>query len=353
MLRFWIFSLAIFYSFQLADTAVECEQKNVTVQFPATSPNASCATYSIGTWLCWKRGTQLHANKVVHLTISGFTYDHTYWSFPYQSPKYSYVDYVIEKSNGRIVVLNIDRLGIGLSSKPSLASDVNINSHAYVIYDLTKKLYQRTYRNIKFKNIVIVSHSLGTVIMYRVASDATYNQYIKGLILTGLSHVQSSATLDNLIASFYPVQLDPKFSQQSIPMGYVTTNPFNNTRPSLFFKTSNADPNIIALDEQLKQTGTQDEVFSGASVFPPNVTRMIPTRIPILIVVGQFDAFVCNASNVALQCNSVADIIEREQPFYLQPIKAYILSQAGHSINLHLNAQDWYQQALLWTQRYF
>lgn len=353
MRQFWIFSLAIFYSFQFADSAVQCEQKNVTVQFPPTSPNMSCATYSIATWLCWKQGTQLHAHKAVHLTVSGFTYDHIYWSFPYQSPNYSYIDYVIENSDGRIVVLNIDRLGVGLSSKPLLATDVTIDAHAYVIYQITKKMYQREFRNIKFKNIVLVSHSLGTVIAYRVTSDAIYNQYLRGFIATGLSHVQNLMVLDVLIASFYPVQLDPKFSQQSIPVGYVTTSPFNNTRPFLFYNVNNADPNIIVLDEHLKATGTPNEVLTGGPVFPPAVTRMIPKRIPVLVVVGEFDLFVCDASNVALSCNGSAAIIEREQPNYSYPIEAYVLLGSGHSINLHLNARDWYQQALEWTQRNF
>jgi hypothetical protein len=38
----------------------------------------------------------------------------------YQSINYSYVDYVIDNSNGSIVVLNIDRIGVSLSSIVSL-----------------------------------------------------------------------------------------------------------------------------------------------------------------------------------------------------------------------------------------
>ncbi len=81
----------------------------------------------------------MQVNTTVHLTIHGFTYDHNYWSFPYQFPNYSYVDYVIENSNNDIVVLNIDRLGVGFSSKPN-ASLVTLDSHASGIYQLTKQL---------------------------------------------------------------------------------------------------------------------------------------------------------------------------------------------------------------------
>ncbi|CAF1502262.1 unnamed protein product [Rotaria sordida] len=108
-----------------ADATVQCEQKNVTIQWSTVVPNTPSTTYSIATWFCWKQGI----------------YDHTYWSFPYQSSRYSYGDYVINHSNGSIVVLNVDSLGVGLSSKPSLATDVTIDSNAYVIYQLTKMLY--------------------------------------------------------------------------------------------------------------------------------------------------------------------------------------------------------------------
>ena len=352
-MQIWIFTFAAFCLFQLVETAVQCEQKNVTVELPATSPNMSCTTYSIGTWLCWKKGTQFRANKVLYLTIHGFTYDHTYWSFPYQSPKYSYVDYVIENSNGRVVVLNIDRLGVGLSSKPLLATDVTIDSNAHVIYHLTKKLYERAFQNVRFRNIVLVGHSLGTVISWRVASDPNYNQYIKGLIATGFLHVLNPIGLAAFLASFYPAQLDPKFSLQSIPVNYLTTNPFIEIGRLLFYKTDNADPSVIDQDEQLKQTGTASEISTVAAVLQPNVTQMIPDRIPVLAVIGQYDFFGCDASSTNLSCNGSAAIIAREQSYYSYPIEAYVLSNSGHSSNLHLNARDWYEQALEWTQRYF
>lgn len=351
MLQSWVFFLAIVCSFKLAGAVVQCEQKNVIVELPATSPNMSSTNCSIATWFCWKKGTQLHGKKVVHLTLHGMTYDHTYWSFPYQSPKYSYVDYVIENSNGNIVVLNIDRLAVGLSSRPLLSTDVTIDSNAYVIYQLTVMLRQRVFQNIKFKKVILVGHSLGTVIGWRLLSDANYNKYTSGLIATGFLHVLAPVGVADFLASFYPAQFDPKFSQQSIPAGYVTTTPFNNTRRFLFYNTNNADPNVFLLDEQLKQTGTLSELSTVAPVRLPNVTQMIPNRIPVLVVMGQNDYIFCNAANITLSCYESANLIQREQPSYSYPIEAYVLQQSGHSINLHLNAHDWFQQALAWTQR--
>ena len=147
MFQVWIFVFSIIYSFKFVSSAVQCHQQNVTVELPS-SLSVSPVPYSIATWLCWKQGTQLDANKVVHLTIHGYTYDHNYWLFPYQLPNYSYVDYVIDNSNGSIIVLNIDRTGIGLSSKPLIALGVTIDANANVIYQLKKVLYQGTFENI-------------------------------------------------------------------------------------------------------------------------------------------------------------------------------------------------------------
>lgn len=349
MLRICIFFLPLIYSFTFGDAIVQCEQRNVTIELPSSSPT----TYSISTWFCWKQGIQLHANRVVHITAHGFSYDHTYWSFPYQSPSYSYVDYVINNSNGRIVVLNIDRLGVGLSSKPPLATDVTVDSNANAIYQLTKKLHDGEFQNVRFRKIILVGHSLGTVIGWRLASNRNYNRYLDGLIATGYLHLLNPVGLAAFLAALYPVQLDPKFSQQSFPQGYLTTNPSGNVRQVLFYNTNDVDPNIINLDEKMKQTGTISEISTIPETSSPNVTRMIPKKIPVLVVIGQYDFVFCDPLNITFSCDQSTILQQREQPSYSSTIDTYVLSQSGHNINLHLNAQDWYQKAITWTEEHF
>ncbi|CAF3697564.1 unnamed protein product [Rotaria sordida] len=266
MLQIGIFLLATIYIFKFADASVQCEQKNVTIQWSTVVPNTPSTTHLIATWFCWKQGI----------------YDHTYWSFSYQSSRYSYVDYVINHSNGNIVVLNVDRLGVG---------------------------------------------------------------YTSGLIATGFLHVKNPDGATAFINSLYPVQLDPKFSHKSIPTGYLTTNPFNNTR--------NIDPNVISLDELLKQTGTTGEISTIGPASLSTVTQLIPNRIPVLVVIGQYNVIFYNPLAITLSYGEPTIIEQREQSSYSNIIKTYVLQRSGHHINLHLNAQEWYEQALIWTREHF
>ncbi|CAF4265053.1 unnamed protein product, partial [Adineta steineri] len=107
MLQIWILLLLFIGSFNLASAKVQCDQKVIQVTVDPTGIDRTL--YPIVTWFCWKNGTVLTANQIIHLTISGFTYDHTYWDFPYQPYNYSYVNYTIEHSDGNIAVLNFDR----------------------------------------------------------------------------------------------------------------------------------------------------------------------------------------------------------------------------------------------------
>lgn len=351
MLSVWLCLLTLIHLFEFGDTIVRCDQKNVTVNLFQSSILPQTTTESISTWLCWKQDIRLQANTIVHLTIHGFTYDHNYWSFPYQSPNYSYVDYVIENSNGIIAVLNIDRLGVGFSSKPN-ASYVTLDSHAYVIYQLTNQLRNGFFRDIYFKRIILVGHSLGTIIALATASNTNYNQHISGLIATGALHLSNSDGVAVFAASFYSVQLDPKFSNQSLPTGYITINLFNNTRQIIFYNVDDADRNVITLDEQLRQTGTVGEL-PAFEALQSNITALIPSIIPVLVVVGQNDIIFCHTTTQSLSCNNSLVVQQREQSSYSTSIETYVLPKAGHGINLHLNSKDWYQQALIWTEKFF
>ncbi|CAF1356061.1 unnamed protein product, partial [Didymodactylos carnosus] len=153
---------------------------------------------------------------VVHLTVSGITYDRTYWNFPYKPSIYSYVGHIINQSNSKIVVLKFDRLGIGLSDHPP-ANETN------------------------FDKIIAVAQSTGTLISWIATLNLSYNEYINGLIATGWLHVHDPVGYVAVSESSYPVQSDPKFSSDSYPDGYLTTNPNIHTRQELFYNIDDVD----------------------------------------------------------------------------------------------------------------
>src|SRR5581483_583937 len=64
--------------------ALNCEESSLPVKLSADGQ----AIYSVTGWLC-ARGN--FSGKTVQLLVSGVSYDHNYWDFPYQSDNYSYV----------------------------------------------------------------------------------------------------------------------------------------------------------------------------------------------------------------------------------------------------------------------
>jgi len=90
-----------------------------------------------------------------------------------------------------------------------------------------------------------------------------------------------------IMISSYSVQLDPKFSQQSTPLSYFTTNTMNHTQRQLLYNTNHAGWNVIAWYEPIEQNGTIGEILIlGILVLLSRLTHIIPNRIFMLLVVG-------------------------------------------------------------------
>jgi len=312
--------------------APQCQQQTVSVTLSALSQTQ----YHVVTWLCW-RGSL--AGKTVQVLVSGYTYDHNYWDFPYQTPAYSYVE---SATNAGYATLNLDRLGVGLSDHPAAAL-ITLPSHAYVIHQLVQSLRAGAFQGTPFAKVVLVGHSLGTLISWTEAS--TYAD-VDGVIASGWLHVVNPTGVTTLTAASYPAALDPKFAGSGLSIGYLTTTP--GTRGSIFYSQSDADSGVIALDETLKQTGTDGELATYALSEDPLVTLSI--HVPVLAAVGQDDSIFCGP---LVPCTNGQTVLQREGIFYSPHacLEGYSLPDSGHDMNLHLNAQQWYATALDWVSR--
>jgi hypothetical protein len=71
-------------------------------------------------------------------------------------------------------------------------------------------------------------------------------------------------------------------------------------------------------------------------------------------VVGQDDALNCNATAPGLSCANSAAIMARESANYSPQacLRAFVLPGAGHSINLHPDAPEWFAVADTWSDRH-
>jgi pimeloyl-ACP methyl ester carboxylesterase len=330
--------LSVLFGVQVAPVGSTPEPKTCTTyQVPVALADGHPEAYQVTGTLC-SRGDP--AGKTLQVLVHGVTLSHVYWDFPYQPERYSYVDALTAYG---YATFNLDRIGIGDSDHPA-ALAVTVDSNAYVVHQVIQKLRAGTVGGTPFARVVLVGHSLGTLIA--VTEAARYGD-VDGVVATSFLHVGGSGSLFTFFAGFIPAQLDPKFSNAGLPIGYLTTSA--GTR-DVFFNPADTDPQVVVLDEAAKETATDGELATYSEWFSPLLAQ--PIHVPILLAIGQKDGLFCS---LLTPCNSASAILRRERLFYSAHgtcLEAYILANAGHNMNYQLNAQDLYAAIGDWADRY-
>lgn len=315
-----------------ASASVTCQKVSLPVSL---TPNDSAQYYVRGR-MCSQYPLE---GRTLQVLVPGGTYNSIYWDFPFQPEEYSYVSAITQAG---YATLNLDRIGTGASDHPP-PDQVNVASNAQVLHQVIQALHTGKVGNVNFNRVLLVGHSFGSIV-----SVAEASQYadVDGLILTGFLHNLNPNALNEFSNDFYPAQLDPHFSQENLLPDYLTTRP--NTRQLLFYYEPNAEAQVIALDEATKDTQTYDELITAESDVSSDISKQI--NVPVLVVVGQYDNIVCSG----IICDSAANLTEAEAPYYSvsASLMTFVLPQAGHNINLHQNAREWYKVAIQWSNRF-
>jgi pimeloyl-ACP methyl ester carboxylesterase len=316
----------------------KCESETLRVKLAAEDTTA----YNLKGWLCWQGGL---SGKTVQVLVSGFTYDHHYWDFPFQAEKYSYVR---QATHDGYATFNIDRIGVGKSDRPLDPTKVTMPSEAFVAHQVVQALRDGKVNHTKFKKVIGVGHSMGAGIWMIESSTYPNNGGVDGLILTDYLHQANPATQAALQAARVRAQDDPKFASLNLPEGYFTTKAgFRH----LYFNPEFADPRVIAKDEVLKQTATLGEAITINVGRDPVYTSKL--KVPTLVVVGEKDTLFCDEATPGLSCANKAAVIAREAPLFNPAtcLEVFVLPVAGHDTNLHPNAKKWYDEAERWSDR--
>jgi pimeloyl-ACP methyl ester carboxylesterase len=275
--------------------------------------------------------------NTVQLLLHGFTYGQFYWDLPFQPDTYSFV----RDANARgFATLNIDRLGNVGSFQPLSAFDT-MDAQASVVHQVVDALRDGSL-GVAFDNVVLVGHSSGSLIAYL---EAGRFRDVDALVATGASHELNAVNIaTRVVGQSAPALLDPKFAALLLDPGYVTTLP---GRRGTFYQQGDVDPQIVALDEQLKQTASLEEAVTTLPDAILNVSRNI--NLPVLTVNGELEPFFCNGL-LAGDCSSSEALREGERPFYGPDaqVDAIVVPGAGHNVTLELDApatnaaiQDW------------
>jgi pimeloyl-ACP methyl ester carboxylesterase len=318
-------------SARAAAGGLRCEETSFAVNL---SPGDATVHNVFGV-LC-SRGSLEH--KTIQITLHGATYSHLYWDFPFQPETYSYMR---RATAAGYAVLNLDRIGIGQSDHPP-AEAVTIESNAYVVHQIVQALrggdlVVPSFGRIQAERVALVGHSLGSVISIQEAG--TYGD-VDGVVLTGVSHTITPA-LGEVLSSLYPASLDPRFAGRDIPDGYLTSLPGSRT---VFYQAPFFDPLVVAIDDQTKETVTTAELNTAV----PALGLSGAIHAPVLVVVGDYDGAFCNPPSC-----SASGSLAAEPAFYPADAcaEAVAIPNAGHDLNLHLNAQLTYDIVLEWMDR--
>jgi pimeloyl-ACP methyl ester carboxylesterase len=316
-----------------AHSSVNCKQYTIPVTLSSSDPTV----YHVVGFLCSQGSLR---GKTVQFLLHALTYDHNYWDFPLKPGKYSYVRKATDEG---YATFNIDRIGIGLSDHPD-DTLVTLESNAFVTHQIVQDLRKGIIGDTKFTKIILVGFSIGSNIS--LLEQSTYGD-ADGLILSAFSHQFNFTFYATVQDDFFnPVSQDPKFANSGYSSGYYTTVP--GTRGKLFYNLPDADPAVIALDETLKQTLTIEENNTFFDANGSSFSQSI--HVPVLIALGQNDNYFCGSG---LSCADASAILAREAGFWSPQacLEAFVLPNAAHSINLHLNAHKWFESANNWANR--
>jgi pimeloyl-ACP methyl ester carboxylesterase len=317
-----------------AEAKLECSDYTLDV----TLSSLATDTYQVIGTLC-SQGPA--AGKTVQLLLHGSTYARYYWDFPYQAEHYSYVRAATKRG---YATFNLDRIGNGASDHP--ASDlVDIYANAFVVHQVVEALRAGEVASQSFEKIIVVGHSMGSMTTINYAGS--FPGEADGIILTGILHdINWPWASSHLLATLYPAMLDPKFAGQSLDPGYFTTWP--DKRGYAFYYLANADPKVIALDESLKQTTTIGELNTGPGMCFDPISFQIEG--PVLVVIGEYDYLFCGN---LVNCSDKAAVQNYEEAFYSAQacVETAVINDAGHVLNLQLNADAAYSQMLAWADR--
>jgi pimeloyl-ACP methyl ester carboxylesterase len=312
----------------LADT--QCQSVSPVV-------NVAGGSYHLAGTLC----VPASANSTVELLLHGITYSHVYWDPAHPHEANSYVR---AANAAGIATLNVDRIGIGASDHPP-ALNVTTQANVDMVHQLITQLRAGDIGSHAFQRVVLVGHSYGTVMS--VLETSQY-QDADALVLTGFMHTTDPVYIAYVTAQLVPTQTDPVLKPKGYPAGYLTTR--YGQRGTLFYSPADTDPAMVTYDEQTKETVTDAEYATFVAFLDPLYSLNI--HVPVFFGMGQHDGAFCN-DLILLPCDSAADLVARERPFYANApsFTGYVLPGSGHVMNNELNAQDWFAAAIAWEKQ--
>ncbi|KAJ6586398.1 Alpha/beta hydrolase family-domain-containing protein [Mycena vulgaris] len=264
---------------------------------------------------------------VVQLLVHGFSYTSQYWSPPTEEFRnYSYTEFACDRG---LSSLAIDLVGVGLSSRPANASDVQFATNAAVVSQLAGHL--KTASIIAgvqpFKKVIAIGHSAGTAMLTLGATAEGARSPFDGFILTGNLNVQPG-TLPPL-PGIIGARDDTPLRWGGLDSNYITTN----NRSLLYPANPNSfSPRMVIFDAFTKDVGPLSTQLQGS-------VTSLPAHYPgpVAKVVGSEDQGFCAAGN----CVDVVALNAAERLLWpdARSFDVVVAQGSGHDLNLDFFAK--------------
>ncbi|KAF8166744.1 hypothetical protein K438DRAFT_2065025 [Mycena galopus ATCC 62051] len=228
--------------------------KNPTDPFGGLKSNASSLrrlneSYEVLGVFCQPKTAQ--RTDVVQLLVHGFTYTNQYWSPATEEfQNQSYTGFACDRG---LSSLAIDLVGVGLSSRPTNASDVQYATNSAVVSHVAHHLKTASILPgvPPFKKVIGIGHSAGSVtLIFGAITEASQSPF-DGLILTGKLIIEPGTLLT--IPEVTSARDDTPLRWGALDPDYITTN-----NRSIFYPTdpTSFSPRMPVFDAFTKDVGT-------------------------------------------------------------------------------------------------
>jgi len=304
---------------------VECEQQRIPVKLSANG----WREYDLVGQLCWQGELQ---NKTLQVLVSGAGYGAAYWDFPHKPDTYSYARTALRAGDA---IFNFDRLGMGLSDHPFGAS-LDVDTQAYVLHQTLSTLTSER----DFNAVVMLGHSFGSTIS--LAHALAYPEQADGIVLTGFIHNFNPDFGRAMGQGIAVAAFSGPLVGDIVDPTYVISKP--DSRADVFYTPGHADPDVMAVDNETRETTAVGELASMSRYFKDQSKAL---TVPVMVLVGENDFVVCGNE---LDCTDHAAVVANELEFYPAATcpEITVLDDTNHNANLHRNApasfalmQDW------------